>query len=63
MSGITAKGGADKVEISAVVTRADGRVDDFGVVASTRKAWRFGPSHVFSVLKIKRANRRIGFGN
>ncbi len=60
---IIAKGGFDQVEISAVVTRADGRVDDFGVVASTKKGWRFGPRHAFSVLKIKRANRRIGFGN
>lgn len=58
-----AKGQPKRIQIAAVVTRADGTVDDFGVISDTAKKWRFGPGRLLADLKIKRANRRIELGN
>ena len=52
-----AKGKAKRIQMSAVVTRADGTVHDYGVVADTALRWRFGPGRLLARLRIRALNR------
>lgn len=54
---IVAHGKLKRVTISAVVTRADGRVEDLGVIADSKR-WR-GLGHVVTAVlsKLKEAKR------
>lgn len=58
MGKLTGKGSAKRAQLSIVVIRADGRVDDFGVVGDTRLRWRFGPARLLSWWRIRALNRK-----
>jgi hypothetical protein len=52
-------GPVKRVQLEAVIVRADGTTEDLGVVADSAKRWRLGPGRLLSTLRIKRANRRL----
>jgi hypothetical protein len=54
-----AKGKAKRIQMSAVVTRADGTVHDYGVVADSALRWRFGPGRLLTWLRIRTLNRSV----
>jgi hypothetical protein len=63
MSDVEAKGPIKRVQIEAVIIRADGTREDLGVVADTAKRWRYGPGRVRAWMRTKKANRRMKDGN
>lgn len=59
MTGMQAKGGLKKADISVRVIRADGTVDDYGKVASTSRWFRWGPGRWLADRRTRRLNRRV----
>lgn len=45
--------------IEAVVTRADGRVENLGTVSDSRAWFNFGPGRILARRRIKKANRGV----
>lgn len=58
-----AKGKLKRVQMSAVVTRADGTVHDYGVVSDSSLRWRLGPGRIRTWLRIRALNRSANLEN
>lgn len=58
MSDLSAKGPVKRLQIEAVVIRADGTREDLGVVSDSSLRWRFGPGRFLAWRRTRRANRR-----
>jgi hypothetical protein len=53
-----ARGPVKRVQLEAVVIRADGTREELGVIADSSKRWRFGLGRLLASRKIKKANAR-----
>ena len=58
--GVSAPGPVKRVQIEAVITRADGTVEDLGVVSDSARLWRFGLGRLLAGRRIRRANKKVG---
>lgn len=59
MTEVTGKGTVKRVQIEAVVIRADGTREDLGVVSDSSHLWRFGPGRLLAWRRTNQANRRL----
>jgi hypothetical protein len=55
----SAEGRVERVQIEAVVIRADGTKEPLGVVSDSALHWRYGPGRLMAALRTRRANRHL----